>query len=236
MGRVLTELRRRLAALGDPDAAAFAQRFFKTGPGEYAEGDRFMGIRVPAVRALAREFKALPEADALALLQSPLHEERLLALLLLVQASARGDAAARARIYRGYMTHRRFVNNWDLVDTSAPQIVGGHLAGTSRAPLDRLARSRSLWERRIAIIATLHFIRTGDFADTLRIADILRGDSADLMHKAVGWMLREVGNRDRGVEEAWLASRYQSLPRTMLRYAIEKFPEARRRRYLRGTL
>ena len=232
---MLVELRRRLAALANPEAAAVAQRFFKTGAGQYAEGDVFMGIRVPAVRGLAREFRGLPEAEALTLLASRLHEERLLALLLLVDASRRGDAAAKARIYRGYMARRRFVNNWDLVDTSAPSIVGGHLAGTSRAPLDRLAHSGSLWDRRIAIIATLHFIRAGEFDDTLRIADLLRDDAADLIHKAVGWMLREVGNRDRRVEDDWLATRYRSMPRTMLRYAIEKYPERKRQGYLRGT-
>src|SRR5262249_26095786 len=159
----------------------------------------------------------------------------LLGLLILVDAFRRGSVAERQTIYRLYLTNTRFINNWDLVDSSASNIVGAWLHDRARTPLRRLARSASLWERRIAIIATLHFIRRGDFDDTFRIADILMADPHDLIHKAVGWMLREVGNRDGRAERRFLQSRYTWMPRTMLRYAIEKFPERERRRYLTGT-
>lgn len=232
----LPTLRSRIRALANPERAAFAQRFFKTGKGEYAEGDRFLGIRVPELRRLAREFRSIAEDEMFALLRSPLHEERLLALLLIGRAFARADDRGRRRLYHGYMAHLAFVNNWDLVDSSAPQIAGGYLADRERAPLYKLAVSKNLWKRRIAIMATLAFIRRGDFDDTLRIADILAGDEEDLIHKAAGWMLREVGNRDPAAAKAYLRSRYRTMPRTMLRYAIERFPEAERRRYLRGQI
>jgi 3-methyladenine DNA glycosylase AlkD len=164
------------------------------------------------------------------------HEERLLALLLLVEAFKRGTEEKQREIYRLYLGNTKFINNWDLVDSSAPHIVGGWLFTRSRSPLRRLARSSSLWERRIGIIATQFFIRSGDFEETFRIADLLLADRHDLIHKAVGWMLREVGNRSPKAERAWLESRYPRMPRTMLRYAIEKFPEAERRRYLAGTI
>src|SRR5207248_1357595 len=169
------------------------------------------------------------------LLQSPVHEDRSLALLILADAATRGDAARRKQIYDLYLAHVRFVNNWDLVDVSAAAIVGGHLAGRSRRPLVRLAKSASLWERRIAVVATHHFIRRGEFADTLAVAELLLGDREDLIHKAVGWMLREVGQRDRAVLEGFLR-RHRRMPRTTLRYAIERFPEELRRAYLRGDV
>jgi 3-methyladenine DNA glycosylase AlkD len=225
----LAALRRRLAALADPKDAAFLQRFFKTGPGEYAEGDRFLGIRVPVSRAVAREFRGLPLDDVLTLLRSPLHEERLVALVLMTHAYAKGDAATRERVYRAYLANTKHINNWDLVDISAPGIVGAHLHGRDTRPLDRLARSRSLWERRIAIVATQELIRRGDFAPTLRIAETLLDDDHDLIHKAVGWMLREVGKRDQATADAFLDRHCRVMPRTMLRYAIEKLPERRRR-------
>jgi 3-methyladenine DNA glycosylase AlkD len=230
------EVLRELEALGDPTAAAGAQRYFKTGPGQYGAGDRFLGIRASPLRALARKHQSLGVAGCRTLLRSPWHEARLLGLLILARAYGRADAAARNEIYRLYLDSTDRINNWDLVDCSAPHVVGRHLEERSRAILPRLARSESIWERRIAILATQHFIRAGDFEDTFRIADLLLEDDHDLIHKAVGWMLREVGNRDRATEEAFLRTRYPRMPRTMLRYAIEKFPEPLRKRYLRGEI
>jgi 3-methyladenine DNA glycosylase AlkD len=229
-----------LVALGDPRDAAFLARYFKTGPGEYGAGDRFLGIRVPALRRLARAHQDLPLGTLAALLESRWHEARLLALLVLVRAYERatrqGDPVARDEICALYLASLGRVNNWDLVDLSAPNIVGAHLLGRDLAPLRRLARSRSVWERRVAILATAAHTRAGDSGPTLEIADLLRDDSHDLIHKAVGWMLREVGKRDRAALERWLKPRYAAMPRTMLRYAIERFPARLRQRYLRGEI
>ena len=217
-----------------PKAARFLQRFFKTGPGEYGAGDKFIGIRVPVTRKLARKFRELPRRAVVALLQSPIHEERLLALIILVNAYQRGDDAERAEIYKLYLAQLDRVNNWDLVDSSAPYLIGPHLLNRSRTTLFRLARSQNLWHRRVAVLATFHFIRAGDFADTLRLAERLRDDEHDLMHKAVGWMLREIGKRDVVVFRKYLDQHAAFMPRTMLRYAIEKLSERERRRYLRA--
>ena len=234
-------IRARLRELADPKIAAHSSRFFKTGLGEYGAGDRFLGIRVPTIRKLAREFRGAPLDACLALLRSPLHEQRLLALVLMVDLYGRGDDDARAAIYEAYLAHTpRYVNNWDLVDTSAPAIVGAHLetrpSNLRGGVLSELAASPNLWERRVAIIATQRFIRARRFDDTLAIATLLLNDREDLIHKAVGWMLREIGNRDREVEERFLRRHHAAMPRTMLRYAIEKLPEARRRAYLAGTV
>jgi 3-methyladenine DNA glycosylase AlkD len=231
-GDIRARLRRRASAA----RGRTLQRFFKTGAGEYAEGDIFIGVTVPDLRALCREYRDAGIPVMLDLLASPVHEERLLALMLLVEAFKRGTDAARRDIYRLYLANTRFINNWDLVDSSAAQIVGAWLSTRSRAPLRRLARSRSLWERRIAIIATLFFIRQDEVDETFRIADLLLADDHDLIHKAVGWMLREAGKRKPAAERNYLKTRYQRMPRTMLRYAIERFPEAERRRYLAGTI
>lgn len=230
------EIRAQLEQLGSPERAEAAKRYFKTGPGEYGEGDIFYGLGAPVMRGLARTHQALADKETLRLLRSPIHEARCVALLILVHAYAKGDGAARQGIYETYLANTRFINNWDLVDVSAPHIVGAHLADKSRKPLDRLARSQSLWERRIAIIATFHFIRTGEYADTLKVAKRLLGDQEDLIHKAVGWMLREVDKRDRESAVSFLKEHYKLMPRTMLRYAIERFPEAQRQRYLKGTI
>ena len=230
-------IRARLRGLANPTIAAHSARFFKSGAGEYGAGDRFLGIRVPHVRRVAREFCAAPLGSALALLRSPLHEERLLALVLLVERFERGDESERARIYAQFRKHTpRYVNNWDLVDSAAYQIVGAYLEPRDRGPLYELARSPSLWERRVAIIATFGYIKKGAFDDALGLAKILLGDGEDLIHKAAGWMLREVGNRDRVVLERFLREHCAAMPRTMLRYAIEKLPERRRAAYLRGTV
>ncbi|MHB1390643.1 MAG: DNA alkylation repair protein [Thermoleophilia bacterium] len=225
----------RLQTLGDPEIALHSQRFFKTGKGEYGEGDHFLGIRVPVLRKRAREFSGTPLPDTLALLKSHLHEARLLALLLLVADYTKGSTGEQLDIYDAYLGHTQFINNWDLVDSSAAQIVGAHLFHADRQPLHRLARSHSLWERRISVIATLYFIRRDDFFDTLALAVVLLDDREDLIHKAVGWMLREVGNRDVNAETGFLIKYYRWMPRTMLRYAIEKFPETERQAFLQGT-
>jgi 3-methyladenine DNA glycosylase AlkD len=232
----LAMLRAELYALADPADAIHLQRFFKTAPGEYGAGDKFLGLRVPALRKLVRDYRQLNDADALEMLASSWHEERLLALMLLVDGYDRGDESRRERIHRAYLEHTRYINNWDLVDASAEHIVGPHLEAREIALLERLARSDDIWERRIAIISTFHFIKRNEFAPTLKIARLLLEDSHDLIHKAVGWMLREVGKRDRGVEDAFLRKHYQKMPRTMLRYAIERHPETLRKRYLAGTV
>lgn len=227
-----TRISAELRALASSELATLQQRFFKTGAGQYGEGDIFMGIKVPPLRALAKQQRDVDLATISHLLHSPLHEERLFALLLLMHFYK--DATDCEGAYQLYLKHTAHINNWDLVDVSAPHIVGCHLATQPRDILYQLAHSTSLWERRIAIISTLYFIRLNDFDDTLRIAEILLHDSQDLMHKAVGWMLREVGKRDLAVEEAFLLRHYRTMPRTMLRYAIERFPENRRQQYLKG--
>ena len=229
------EVQRALRALSDQDIAEHSQRFFKTGKGEYGEGDKFLGIRVPVLRKQVRQFQDLSLAQTLKLLKSPYHEERLFALLLLVHQFQRGDSDERKAIYHVYLTNTRFINNWDLVDASAHHIVGAYLSTRSRRPLKRLAKSKELWERRIAIMATYFLIKKDDYRDALEISALLIDDQQDLIHKAVGWMLREVGKRNIDVEKEFLAAHYKTMPRTMLRYAIERFPERERKRYLRGT-
>ena len=226
---------KRLRELADPAHAVVLQRFFKTAPGEYGAGDRFLGVRVPALRKLVRDFKDLTLSDVDALLQSPWHEERARALLVLVHPSPRADAVRRESIYRLYLRRTTRINNWDLVDCSAEHIVGARLHDGNREALVRLARSQSVWERRIAIMSTFHYVKRGEFAETLRIAPLLLDDSHDLIHKAVGWMLREVGKRDRRAEEAFLRTHAAHMPRTMLRYAIERFPQGLRQRYLAAS-
>lgn len=226
---------RHLKQLGDREDARFLQGFFKTGPGEYGEGDVFLGIRVPVTRRLARQYRDTPLPQVAKLLTSKYHEARLLALLMLVHQFRQADPPTQKRIYEVYRSHLRWINNWDLVDGSASYIVGGYLANRSRTPLVQLARSPNLWRRRVAVMATLHFIQHGEFDDTLKLADVLLHDEHDLIHKAVGWMLREVGNRDRQTETMFLDTRYHTMPRTMLRYAIEKFPDRLRKSYLEGT-
>lgn len=213
------------------------QRFFKTGPGEYGEGDIFIGVTVPNVRRTDRRYYADTSLeDKLKLLRSGIHEERLLALIMLVLKYAKEDTSGKERIYKFYLRNTAFINNWDLVDLTAHHIVGAYLEDKDRGPLYKLARSKSLWERRISILATFHYIRNREYNDTLAIAGTLVNDRHDLIHKAVGWMLREVGNRDKAREEVFLKKYYKTMPRTMLRYAIEKFTEAERKRYLKGQV
>lgn len=232
----VSAIRQRLEALADPERALVSQRFFKTGPGQYGEGDVFHGIRVPVLRKLSREYRELPLGSADVLLQSPVHEERLLALFILVLRFQKAEPSVQRRIYALYRSRLDRINNWDLVDASAEHIVGAYLWDKNRKPLFRLARSSVLWERRIAIMATFYYIKRHQFDDTLTIADMLLEDDEDLIHKAVGWMLREIGKRDLPTEERFLIERYPRMPRTMLRYAIERFPEDKRLGYLKGKI
>jgi len=230
----LATLRAQLLALASPATAAVLQRFFKTGPGQYGEGDVFLGIRVPALRALAKQHRGADLATIETLLESEYHEERLFALLLLLQFYPAANEAGQQAAFDLYLRRTDRVNNWDLVDISAPHIVGCHLAQRPRKILHTLACSPLLWERRIAIVATYHFIRRHDCADTLRLARMLLQDKQDLMHKATGWMLREVGKRDLAALESFLQTHQREMPRTMLRSAIERFVPPLRNRYLHG--
>jgi len=230
------EIKRALRALGDPSIAEHSQRFFKTGKGEYGEGDRFIGIRVPVIRKQVARYKDAPTGVILTILKSRYHEERLFAVLSLVNRYQLSDEPTRKTIFDSYLENIRYINNWDLVDSSAHLIVGPWLESRSRKRLYQMARSTDLWTRRVAIMSTYHFIRYCEFDDTLGIALLLLDDDHDLIHKAVGWMLREVGNRERKIEEQFLKKNYQQMPRTMLRYAIEKFPEKSRQAYLKGKI
>ncbi|MGY1813743.1 DNA alkylation repair protein [Blastococcus sp. SYSU D00820] len=230
-------IRAALAELADPERAAGMARYFQARPGGYGEGDRFLGIAVPPQRQVARrEASRTPPADVAELLASPWHEERLTALFVLVEQFRRGGEEERARIVELYLGCRDRVDNWDLVDASAPYLLGPWLLDRDDALLDELAASPSVWDRRIAVMATFAAIRAGRPEPTFRIADRLLTDEADLVQKAVGWMLREVGNRQPERAEEFLAPRYRRMPRTMLRYAVERFPPDRRRAYLAGRV
>lgn len=230
------EIKQHLLSLADQDIADHSRRFFKTAAGEYGFGDRFLGIRVPAIRQTVKRYADTPLDVTTRLLKSEYHEIRLFALLLLVAQFSKADKNRRKKIYDIYLANTRHINNWDLVDSSAHKIVGVYLENNDRSVLYKLSRSDSLWERRIAIIATYHYIREDQFEDTLRISEQLLDDQEDLIHKAVGWMLREVGKRDKPAEIAFLNKHYRAMPRTMLRYAIERFSNEERQNYLRGLL
>ena len=230
------QIRTTLKELGDPTIAAHSQRFFKTGKGDYGEGDQFLGIRVPVLRDQVKHYQSTPLLEVEKLLKSSFHEERLFALLLLVRKFSKGDNKEKTAIYHLYLSNTEYINNWDLVDSSAYQIVGVYLETKDRQILYQLAQSQNLWERRIAIMATFQFIRNQQFEDTLRLSELLLTDTEDLIHKAVGWMLREVGKRDVAIEKTFLQQHYKTMPRTMLRYAIEKFSKQERQQYLAGTV
>lgn len=230
------DVRHELAGLADPRRAEASSRFLQMTPGGYGEGDRTIGVPVPEQRKVAaRYWRDLSLAETAELLAGGVHEERLTSLFILVRKFAKGDEEERGRIFSLVLANTGRINNWDLVDSSAPYIVGPWLIDKDRSVLDRLAGSSLVWDRRIAVMATFAFIRAGDFHWTFRISERLLGDPHDLVQKAVGWMLREVGNRDRAAEEEFLARRYRAMPRVMLRYAIEKFEPQRRREYLSGT-
>ena len=230
------DIMRRLEELADKKKAQVLQRFFKTGPGEYGEGDLFLGIKVPELRKLSKEYEGITLKEAKQLLRSSIHEQRLLALLLLIRKFSKGDVGARERIYELYIRNTQYINNWDLVDVSAEHVVGAYLMERNKEQLYRLAKSASLWERRISILSTFHYVKHNEFSETLKISKMLLSDEEDLIHKAVGWMLREVGKRHLPTEEKFLRAHYKIMPRTMLRYAIERFPEPKRQRYLKGKI
>ncbi len=232
----LNEIRKTLKECEDKKKARELQRFFKTGPGEYGEGDIFLGIKVPVLRKISKKYKGISLPDIEKLLHSPIHEERFLSLVLLTHAYAKSNEREKKKLYEFYLENTEYINNWDLVDTSAEHIIGAFLRDKSKKPLHALSKSRSLWERRIAIIATFTFIKQNDFNETLKIAKMLLTDKEDLIHKAVGWMLREIGKRDLQTEEIFLEEHYTKMPRVMLRYAIEKFPEAKRKKYLKSEI
>lgn len=232
----LTEIRRAISNKKNPSQAIILQRFFKTGKGEYGEGDIFYGIKVPEQRTIAKQFKDLVLDDLKTLILSKVHEERLIAAFILVDQFKRGDEKKKKIVFDFYIKNRKGINNWDLVDLSAPKIVGAYLIDKEKELLYKFANSKDLWEKRISMISTQAFIREHFFEDTLNISKILLNDKNDLIHKAVGWMLREVGNRDLETEEEFLKKHYKKMPRTMLRYAIEKFPEPKRLNYLKGLI
>jgi len=232
--QLFQEISEYLLSLYDPERAEHSQRFFKTGKGEYGEGDIFLGIRVPVIRKAVKTYKDTPVDVVAMLLKSKYHEIRLFSLLLLVHRFSKAELVEQDEIYQLYLANTQFINNWDLVDSSAHKIVGKYLEHREREPLYALAQSKSLWDRRIAIIATAYFIGKNQYEDTLKISKILLHDTEDLIHKSVGWMLREVGKRDIEQEVTFLNAHYLSMPRTMLRYAIEKFSEEERKRYLKG--
>jgi 3-methyladenine DNA glycosylase AlkD len=232
----LSELRKKIKSVANPDVAKAMQWFFKTGKGEYGEGDVFVGLKVPTQRILAKEFRDLKLNDLKVLLSSKVHEERLISLFILLYKFEKGDEKEKEKIFSFYLKNSKGVNNWDLVDLSAPKIVGKYLLDKEKSLLFELAISENLWERRIAILSTQEFIRNNKFDTTLKIAKIMLHDEQDLIHKAVGWMLREIGKRNLSTEEKFLKLHYREMPRTMLRYAIEKFPEVKRKKYLQSKI
>lgn len=231
-----SEVKKELKKYVNPEKKEFFPRFFKTGPGEYGEGDTFIGVTVPHQRKVSKMFKELPLQETEKLLSSKVHEERLTGLLILVLQFEKADEKEQKKIVNFYKKNMAAVNNWDLVDSSAHKILGPHFINKDRKQLYTWAKSKNLWKRRISIMTTLHFIYERDFSETLKLSELLLNDSEDLIHKAVGWMLREVGNRDIKTEEAFLKKHYKKMPRTMLRYAIEKFPEKKRKAYLKGEI
>jgi len=229
----LSDLRKEVRSYAKPARAKISLRFFKTGPGQYGEGDKFLGLVVPECRHLAKKHhQLLSLAEAVELLKSEIHEERLLALFILTLKFNKGGDSEKQDVYKAYCRSTKWINNWDLVDTSAPHIVGAYLQERDRAQLYEWVESKDLWERRISILSTQAFIRKGYFEDTLKISELLLGDEHDLIHKAVGWMLREVGKKDRKAEMGFLNRHAKRMPRTMLRYALEHFPEKTRRLYM----
>jgi len=232
----LKELKKTIRVNANKEHAKTMQWFFKTGKGEYGEGDKFVGIKVPVQRTIAKQFGEINLEDLQSLLNSPIHEERLISLLILVNKYNKAGEKVKDTIFRFYIKNKRKINNWDLVDLSAPKIIGVHLLNHDKKILYKFAKSKNLWERRISIISTYSFIKNSDFDTSLEISDILLNDDHDLIHKAVGWMLREIGKKDLKSLEKFLKPRYIKMPRTMLRYSIEKFPEKKRIKYLKGKI
>jgi len=233
----LQNLKKELRKLADKKRAKASLWFFKTGPGQYGEGDKFLGIKAPIQRKIAQKYREIELVDIQKLIKSEFHEERGICLIILLLQFKKADEIRKKNIYDFYLKNTKYINNWDLVDISAPRIIGGYLENKNKDILYKLAKSKNLWERRIAILATFYFISRKDSKDALKIAKILLNDKEDLIHKAVGWMLREIGkNCGQEIEEKFLRKHYKTMPRTMLRYAIEKFPENIRKQYLKGGI
>jgi 3-methyladenine DNA glycosylase AlkD len=232
----IKRVKQEIKEFSNKELAVFLQRFFKTGPGQYGEGDKFAGIKVPVSRKIAINNSDLSLSEIKELLHSEVHEERLIGLLILVNQYKKSDEAQREKIFKFYISSAKRINNWDLVDLSAPQILGAFLVDKDKDILFKFAHSKNLWEKRIAVLSTFSFIKINRFDTALQISEILLNDDHDLIHKAVGWMLREIGKRDLNTEEKFLKKYYNKMPRTMLRYAIEKFPEAKRQKYLKGKI
>ena len=230
---MLHNIKKDLKKLSKPAKSQILQRFFKTGKGQYGEGDRFIGVMVPDIRKVAKKYHDLSLLEIISLLHSPIHEERLCALLVMVDQFGKAESKKQKKIFDLYLKNYKYINNWDLVDLTAPRIVGAYLMDGPREILYKLARSKNLWQKRIAIIATFQFIYHGQSQDTIKIAKILLHDEHDLIHKAVGWMLREVGKRcDEKILLAFLDQHHGKMPRTMLRYAIERLSPSQRKHYL----
>jgi len=229
---MLDQIKKDLAQLGDPERAKNSRWFFKTGKGQYGEGDVFLGIPVPEQRKVAKKYFLLSLDDVQELLNSKIHEYRFTALVILISKYRKAEESLKEEIFNFILKNTQNINNWDLVDLSAPRIIGDYLLNKERSILYKLAKSKSVWERRISILSTFTFIDNNDFKDALNISELLLNDEHDLIHKAVGWALREIGKRDQNVEEQFLAKYYTHMPRTMLRYAIEKFAEKKRKKYL----
>lgn len=229
----IAQIKKELRQAASPEKAAILQRFFKTGPGEYGAGDKFIGVVMPDQRVIAKkyfEILSLPETEEL--LHSPYHEDRMLALIILTFKFAKATAGEQAKIYKLYLKNTKWINNWDLVDVTTPRIVGAYSFYHDRQLVYKLVKSKSLWERRIAVLATFYYIKQGEISDSLALAKLLLKDDHDLMHKAVGWMLREVGKADQKALENFLDEFAHRMPRTMLRYSIERLPESRKKKYL----
>ncbi len=234
---MIKNIKEELKSISNPQKAEILKRFFKTGKGQYGEGDIFIGVQVPCLRKIAVKYSMIPGEEALKLLKSPVHEERMVALFILINKFEKGDDEVKEWIYKNYLAHTSWINNWDLVDLSADKIVGQYLSDKEKDILYNLADSSNLWERRIAIIATFNFIKKGNCCETFRVSELLLGDGHDLIHKAVGWMLRETGKRcSEEVLKKFLAENYKKMPRTMLRYAIERMPAQIRAQYLDGRI
>jgi len=233
----LTNLKSDLQKLADPVRAKHSQRFFKTGPGEYGEGDKFIGLTMPKIRQVCKNYKDLGLQDIAQLLKNPIHDMRMAGLIILTNQAKKAKAEQSKKLFEFYLNQTNRINNWDLVDISCIYAVGKYLLENSqdRKILYGLAKSKNLWERRISIISTLYLIRENQFSDALKLAEMLVDDKHDLIHKAVGWVLREVGKKDQALEEKFLKKHYQAMPRTMLRYAIEKFSRSKRDFYLGRT-
>lgn len=221
------------ASSRNPEEVRFLGHFFRTGPGQYGEGDQFIGVRVPRLRSICKPYRQLPPSEIEALLESPIHEIRLAGAIIMAEQAKRGDGTTKKALYDLYLRRTDRINNWDIVDSSCRDVVGGYLMGKPRNILYELARSKNIWERRIAIVSTWEFIRHGELDDTFAIAALLLGDRQDLIHKAVGWMLREAGKRDEAELRRFLDAHAKSMPRTALRYSLERLDSESRAIYMK---